>query len=107
MESQHHIIRALQHTYTQARKIPRRTHGRVRCTEDNITDNMDTSLSHKVIGQDRMDDRQFDPALQLHIDHILIDRRQHSSVVDIHFFKGPDCDTDHYMVVANLGRDWQ
>jgi len=38
---------------------------------------------------------------------ILIDRRRHSSILDVRSFRGADCDTDHYLVVANLGKDWQ
>jgi hypothetical protein len=34
------------------------------------------------------------------IDHILIDRRQHSSVLDVQSFRSADCDTDHYLMVA-------
>jgi hypothetical protein len=30
------------------------------------------------------------------IDHILIDRRRHSSVLDVRPFRAADCDTDHY-----------
>jgi endonuclease/exonuclease/phosphatase family metal-dependent hydrolase len=30
------------------------------------------------------------------IDHILIDRRRHSSVLDVRLFRAADCDTDHY-----------
>jgi hypothetical protein len=33
-------------------------------------------------------------------DHILIDRRWHSSMLDIPAFRGADCDTDCYLVVA-------
>jgi len=36
------------------------------------------------------------------IDHILIDRRWHSSVLDARNFRGVDCDTDHYLVVAKV-----
>jgi hypothetical protein len=36
------------------------------------------------------------------IDHILRDRRRHSSVLDVRSFGGADCDTDHYLVVAKV-----
>jgi hypothetical protein len=36
------------------------------------------------------------------IDHILIDRRRQSSILDIRSFRAADCDTDHYLVVANV-----
>jgi hypothetical protein len=34
------------------------------------------------------------------IHHILIDRRQHSSIPDVRSFRAADCDTDHYLVVV-------
>jgi hypothetical protein len=37
-----------------------------------------------------------------HIDHILIDRRRHSSVLDVRLFKEADCDMEHYLVVAKV-----
>jgi hypothetical protein len=36
------------------------------------------------------------------IDHVLIDRRLHSSILDVQSFRGVDCDTDHYLVVAKM-----
>jgi hypothetical protein len=36
------------------------------------------------------------------IDHILIDRRRHSSVFDVRSFRAADCDMDHYLVVAKI-----
>jgi len=41
------------------------------------------------------------------IDHILIDRRWHSSILDVRSSRGADCDTDDYLVVAKLGKKWQ
>jgi hypothetical protein len=35
-------------------------------------------------------------------DHILIDRRWHSCVLDVGSFKAADCDIDHYLVVAKV-----
>jgi len=36
------------------------------------------------------------------IDHILIDRRSHSSELEVRFFRRADSDTDHYLVVAKI-----
>ena len=34
--------------------------------------------------------------------HILIDRRRQSSIIDARSFRGADCDTDEYLVVAKV-----
>jgi hypothetical protein len=36
------------------------------------------------------------------IDYILIDRKQHSSILDVRSFRGADCDSDHYLVVGKV-----
>jgi hypothetical protein len=36
------------------------------------------------------------------IGHILIDKRRHSSVLDVRSFRVADCDTDHYLVVGKV-----
>jgi hypothetical protein len=41
------------------------------------------------------------------IDHILMDRRRNSNILDLQSFWAADCDTDHYLVVAKLEKDWQ
>jgi endonuclease/exonuclease/phosphatase family metal-dependent hydrolase len=36
------------------------------------------------------------------IDHILLDRRRHSNVLDVRSFRAADCDSDHYLLVAKV-----
>jgi hypothetical protein len=36
------------------------------------------------------------------IGHIMIERRRHSSVLDVRSFRAADCDTDHYLMVAKI-----
>jgi endonuclease/exonuclease/phosphatase family metal-dependent hydrolase len=36
------------------------------------------------------------------IDHILVDRRRHSNILDVRSYRLADCDTDHYLVVAKV-----
>jgi hypothetical protein len=36
------------------------------------------------------------------IDHILIDGQRHSSTLDIRSFRAADCDSDHYLVMAEV-----
>jgi hypothetical protein len=38
---------------------------------------------------------------------ILIGRTRHSNVLDVRLSKAADCDNDHYLVMAKLGKDWQ
>jgi hypothetical protein len=37
------------------------------------------------------------------IDHILVDRPVHSSVINVRLFRAADYDTDHYLVVTEVG----
>jgi hypothetical protein len=36
------------------------------------------------------------------IDHILVDRRMHSNVLDVRSFRATDCDSNHYLVVVKF-----
>jgi endonuclease/exonuclease/phosphatase family metal-dependent hydrolase len=36
------------------------------------------------------------------IDHVLIDKGWHSSILDLTILQGADCDTDHYLLVAKV-----
>jgi endonuclease/exonuclease/phosphatase family metal-dependent hydrolase len=36
------------------------------------------------------------------IGHILVDRRRHSNILDVRSYRGAECDTDHYLVVAKV-----
>jgi hypothetical protein len=36
------------------------------------------------------------------IDHVLTDRRWHLSILDVRYFRGADCDTDHYLVITKV-----
>jgi hypothetical protein len=40
------------------------------------------------------------------IDHILVDRRWHSNILDVRSFSGADCDTDHWWWQI-LGKGWR
>ena len=43
-----------------------------------------------------------DGKIHKQIDHILIDTRWHWSILDVRYFRGADCDTDHYLVVPKV-----
>ena len=43
-----------------------------------------------------------DEKIQNQFDHILINRRWYSSILDIRSFRGADCDTDYYLVVEKV-----
>jgi hypothetical protein len=37
-----------------------------------------------------------------HIDPVLVDKRRHSSILDVRSSRGADCDTDRYLAVAKV-----
>jgi hypothetical protein len=37
-------------------------------------------------------------------DHVLLDKREFSYIVGVRSFRGVDCGTDHYLVVAKVGQ---
>jgi hypothetical protein len=47
-----------------------------------------------------------DGKTQNQINHVLIDKRQHSNIIEARSFTAADCDANHYLVVAKL-RDCQ
>jgi hypothetical protein len=34
--------------------------------------------------------------------HVLADKGLHSNIVDVNIFRGADCDTDHYLLIAKV-----
>jgi hypothetical protein len=36
------------------------------------------------------------------MDHILINRRRHSGILDVRAVRGADCDSDHYLVATEV-----
>jgi hypothetical protein len=69
------------------------------------------AISKNLVGESTMfPDRSIhkytwtSPEGQTHnvIDHVLIDRRRHSSILDVRSFRGADCDTGHYLVVSKI-----
>jgi hypothetical protein len=44
----------------------------------------------------------FDGKTHDQLDHMLIDRGWHTSILDARGFRGADCDTDHYLVVSKV-----
>jgi hypothetical protein len=39
------------------------------------------------------------------VGHILINKQRNSSILDVQSFRTADCDTDHYLFVANISED--
>jgi len=39
-------------------------------------------------------------------DYILINKRWHSSILEVRSLRGADCNTGHYLVAEKLWRDW-
>jgi hypothetical protein len=43
-----------------------------------------------------------DGQTHIQIDHVSTDRRRHLSILGVRSFRGADCGTDHYLVVAKI-----
>jgi hypothetical protein len=43
-----------------------------------------------------------DGIIHSQIDQVLIDKRRHANILDVRSFRGANCHTDHYLVVAKL-----
>jgi hypothetical protein len=59
-----------------------------------------TTFPHRDVHKHTWNSR--DGVTHNQIDHVLIDKRRHSNILDVRSFRGADCDTDHYLVVAKL-----
>jgi hypothetical protein len=46
--------------------------------------------------------RQTSSGGKTQIDNVLTDKRKHSNILDVRSFRRADCDTDHYLVVADM-----
>jgi hypothetical protein len=58
--------------------------------------NVPTSNIHKIAWTSP------DGKMQNQIDQILIDRRWHSSILDVRLLRAADCDTDHHLVMGKV-----
>jgi hypothetical protein len=61
---------------------------------------MSTALPHRDIHEHAWSSP--DGVTYNQIDHVLIDNRRHSNMLDVRSFRGTDCNTNHYLVVAKL-----
>jgi len=72
----------------------------VNCATSKHIDVKSTMFPHRIIHKHT----RTSPFWKTHnqIEDILIDRRKHSSMLDVRSFRGADCDTDYYQVIAKV-----
>ena len=61
-----------------------------------------TTFPHRNIGLHKQTWTSPDGQAHNQIDHILIDKQRESSILNIRSFRGADCDSDHYLLIAKL-----
>jgi endonuclease/exonuclease/phosphatase family metal-dependent hydrolase len=63
-----------------------------------------TMFPHRSIHKYSYNRKSPDGKIHSQIDHVLVDGRRHSNVLDVRSLRAADCDSGHYLVVAKVRR---